>query len=641
VRSLRDAGSVRRVASRVAAICAAGFAALAVVAAIGPVASYADGPQDEPVLVPASVDAATDAFAIRPPIDARCDGTGADNWRWHGFIVEKGRDVSTLRFGPLGPGSDYNATDGKITAPLMTAGGEGVWQKLPALKPEGHINPDELAGLELDPAVYKFRAGEYQLGFACTDGALATRGWWVTTVTISPSSSPFMTAASAAHKPAATAASTTVPAGAAAKDASTTTTSAAAAVPPAAQKGAGDGDQATPSPVEPAASDAARDTADISWAPLKVVRPVPGLVPMWIWALLAVVFARVAYLFSRPARIRKPRRAGGAPSRRNTMMNGIRSRFAMTTMLVAVTATLVVALVAVRPAAAANGAQSPAPALLPSEVATASTAFSLDFASAVLCDGTGAQNWRVNTFIVEAGVNLADLDFQAGPAPGYIGADFDATDGTIAAPLFRGSDEAGVNLVPAATPAGLIDPAALAGYSFDPSVWTLADGNYQVGFACTDGALATRQWWSTTVTIDADASPNAFMRAASTSPTTTVPGQTTTTVPGQTTTTVAGQTTTTTIPDEETTTTTSPDEESTTTSTTFEDTTNTTSAIDTSDTGDSGSFDDGSGSSGDGSGGSDLPTTGVGLGLVAVGAAFLYVGRMLYLLSKRRSVTAS
>ena len=51
-----------------------------------------------------------------------------------------------------------------------------------------------------------------------------------------------------------------------------------------------------------------------------------------------------------------------------------------------------------------------------------------------------------------------------------------ATDGTISAPMFRGSDDAGLNFVPAATPAGLIDPAALAGYSFDSSIWSLKPG---------------------------------------------------------------------------------------------------------------------------------------------------------------------
>jgi hypothetical protein len=269
-------------------------------------------------------------------------------------------------------------------------------------------------------------------------------------------------------------------------------------------------------------------------------------------------------------------------------------------------------------AGAADGPQAPNPALVPSEVATASTPFSLDFESGVFCDGTGPEGWRVNTFVVEAGVDLAELDFQqTGLPPGYVGADFDASgDGTVAAPLFRGSDDAGINFIPASTPAGLIDPANLAGYSFDPSVWTLADGDYQIGFACTGPTLEIRQWWSSTVTIDVDATPNPFMRTATGSPTTT------TTVPGtSTTTTVPGATTTTTPPDSTTTSTSTP--ESTTTFPASPDPTSTGDLFV-------------AGTSGGSGGSSSLPTTGIGLGHAVWGVGLIYLGRVLYLLARSR-----
>ncbi len=323
-------------------------------------------------------------------------------------------------------------------------------------------------------------------------------------------------------------------------------------------------------------------------------------------------------------------------------MQAIRTRLAITVALVAV---LLVALVAAPPAHAANGRQEPDPALVPSEVATASTAFSFGVGDGAFCDGTGAQGWRVSTFVVEAGVNLADLDFVvAGLPPGYIGADFDSSgDGTVAAPLFKGI-EATVNLIPATTPLGQIDPSALAGFTFDPSFWNLADGDYEIGFACTGPTNEIRQWWSITVTVDASGSP--FMVTATTpSTTTTTQAQTTTTLgqttttPSTTTTTQAQTTTTTLAP--ATTTTAAP------ATTTGSSTTTTTGFA----TGSSGSGSSGSGSSASGSstgtsdtgsGGSSLPTTGAGLGLAALGLVLLYVGRVLYLLGRPRgSVTQS
>ena len=163
------------------------------------------------------------------------------------------------------------------------------------------------------------------------------------------------------------------------------------------------------------------------------------------------------------------------------------------------------------PADAAPGPQ-PAPALKPDPIATAATPFSLDVTGNVLCGGTGTDGWRVHSFIVNDGVDISTLDFtQPGLPAGYVGADFDATDATISAPLVKGG-EAAINILPAADPAGLIDKAELAGFTFDPSFWTMADGLYQVGFACLNAPGVVQEYWTKTVLVDANASPNAFMR---------------------------------------------------------------------------------------------------------------------------------
>src|SRR5262249_28053514 len=152
------------------------------------------------------------------------------------------------------------------------------------------------------------------------------------------------------------------------------------------------------------------------------------------------------------------------------------------------------------------------PALSPDPVATASTPFTLSVSGGAFCDGTGAAGWRVHTFIVNSGVDVSTLDFSVSGLPvGWVGQDTDSTtDGTIQAPLLKGNT-ATVNVLPANSPAGQISPSALAGFNFASPAWHLTDGVYQIGFVCVDELIAVQQWWSLTVTIDADASPNPFM----------------------------------------------------------------------------------------------------------------------------------
>jgi hypothetical protein len=175
-------------------------------------------------------------------------------------------------------------------------------------------------------------------------------------------------------------------------------------------------------------------------------------------------------------------------------------------------ASIFVALLVTATATSATPGAQATPSLTPDPVATATSPFTLSVPGNAFCDNTGAAGWRAHTFIVNTGVDVSSLAFD-NPLPGWAGADFDASDGTIAAPLFK-ADSATVNIIPATTPAGLIDPSALAGFSFDPSFWTLADGSYQIGFACLDGPGVVKQWWSLTVNVDADAQPNPFISKA-------------------------------------------------------------------------------------------------------------------------------
>lgn len=302
----------------------------------------AGGEGPAPTLDRVSVQAPTEAFSIEPPSGARCeeDGsgsghdpapgprTGADHWRWHGFMINAGRDPSDLRFSAMGPGDDYDATDGDLTAALLTAQGDGIWQMLPALKPEGLINPDELGGLLLDPSVYTLTDGEYLLGFACTDDTLATRQWWALTVTVQTAGGPFLVAEGQSGAGRTPGGAVRVPVGGDGEDqrelrlagsessppgepgesvsGADAAAVASAPVPPGADQGApASSAEAVAAVVSPEVDGGGRPTG-VSWtAPISFVGA-PGPLPIGAWAVLAVTSARIAYLLAIPVRVLSP-----------------------------------------------------------------------------------------------------------------------------------------------------------------------------------------------------------------------------------------------------------------------------------------------------------------------------------------------
>lgn len=298
------AGLAMLVASlRWATLLAVLMLALSIYTLVGDAPAGAGGSQEPPSLRPDRIEGPTDAFSLLPPAGARCeeDGSGrsgTDGWRWHTFIVEAGRDLSTLEFGPFGPGRDYDATDGTITASLI-ATGRGVWSRPPAEQPKGLIDPGDLGGLVLDPSDYTLRDGQYELGFACTDAASATRQWWSLEVTVQTTGAPFLTVDGDAP------AATTDPAGA------TPTTTATAGTPaPLAttvdQEGATDGDSTKGAAAEAASADGPLGPTGVSWAPLVSLVDASSVLPVGGWAALVAVLARITYLLARPPRVLTP-----------------------------------------------------------------------------------------------------------------------------------------------------------------------------------------------------------------------------------------------------------------------------------------------------------------------------------------------
>lgn len=261
----------------------------------------AGGSQGSPALRPERVETATEPFALVPPADASCqedgDGrSGSDGWRWHTFIVEAGRDVSTLEFGPFGPGNDYDASDGQITATLITSG-SGVWSRPPAEQPKGLIDPGGLGGLVLDPADYTLRDGRYLVGFACTDAASATRQWWSLEVTVQTSGPPFLAAVGTSAE--------------AADGSGATPTSVADEVNPTTtaidDRAPAETEAPEPAPDEAAvAAGAPTGPTGVSWSPLVSLTAASSALPVGGWAALVLLLARITYLTARPLRVLSP-----------------------------------------------------------------------------------------------------------------------------------------------------------------------------------------------------------------------------------------------------------------------------------------------------------------------------------------------
>lgn len=300
-----------------------------------------------------------------------------------------------------------------------------------------------------------------------------------------------------------------------------------------------------------------------------------------------------------------------------------RTRKGLARAVLSLSVTTIVGTVVATSAFAVDGQQSPAPVLSPAPVAAAASNFELSNGS---CDGSGGAGWRVQTFIVDSGVDLATLLFDQGVGFDQVGTDRDGSDGTIRSPLWK-DNAPGTGFQPAASPAGLINPSDLEGFDFSNAGWVLTDGAYQLGYACLDDQSELRQWWTVPVTIDADASSGSFLAVgvdAGTTTTTTAGGSTTsTTAAGATTTTTTGGATTSTTTTGGSTTTTIASGEVSTTTGGSGGTTSTTRA--------SGVL---SAQSTQGTGSSSLPATGQGLAIAGVGLLLIYLGRVGNLLGR-------
>ncbi len=246
-------------------------------------------------------------FAMTPPPGGACPGSGAQTppYRWQAFFVASSVDPGALTFA-----SGPNAVGSAFVSPMFSAAGDPLNNKNPASSPLGLINsiPTMSFGAFLPGNV---PAGDYKIGFACTLSG-ATVKFWSTTITVttaagdSPAGFTWATAAStpttttvaqATTTTAAGATTTTTPAGA------TTTTTAAGATTTTIKPGAttttlaGSGGSTTTTLL---------GSGSVTTTTIKAVT-LPGTgsesMSLWVWALLALVFGRMALLLGRSIKV--------------------------------------------------------------------------------------------------------------------------------------------------------------------------------------------------------------------------------------------------------------------------------------------------------------------------------------------------
>ena len=155
-------------------------------------------------------------------------------------------------------------------------------------------------------------------------------------------------------------------------------------------------------------------------------------------------------------------------------------------------------LMAASPASAAPGPQPP-PSVTPNPVALSTTNFTL---SSGTCDGTGADGWRVQTYILNSGVNPLTLAFDQGVGSAQVGTDRDNSNGSIQSPLFKGN-VTGTGYNPGGLACRPHQPrrprrVQLQQRRLDPDRWSVPDRLRVI-----DPSGVPTQSWSQTVTIDA------------------------------------------------------------------------------------------------------------------------------------------
>lgn len=307
-RRLRDlAGAATLLSSAMLAVSIAGALAVDAELAAGAAAtpgmtvSVATGSSETPF-----------SLTLLAPNNA-CPGDSAtDGFRWQTYIVSSTVDAATLRYNASGPIAPAGAT----AYPLLTASdGTPQVNRLLATEPKGQIINTQVLSFAQFPAT-AFSTGTYKIGYACTLAG-ATERYWQAELTLTkdeaaggPAQFTFVVAAAPATTTTVVGATTTTATGATTTTVSGATTTTVRSTTTTAPTTSTTGATSTT-----LAASAAPTTIGFSTLPATGGFNTGSNIPVTgpshttqivIWALLVLVFGRMAVLMARPIRVTPP-----------------------------------------------------------------------------------------------------------------------------------------------------------------------------------------------------------------------------------------------------------------------------------------------------------------------------------------------
>ena len=226
-------------------------------------------------------------FAVKPPQNSACDGSGPAGYRWHMFIVANAVDIGSLTFDAAGP----STSGAGFTSPMYSVAGDPVTVKFPASSPDGLISGIPTVSFA---AFSKgaFPAGTYQVGIACTKAG-ANLGYWASPMTFTTSATDPLGLTWSVDSSSGTTTTTSTT-----STTSTTTTT----VRPTTTIASSTTTSASTTTVRPTT------TVSVNTLPAKI--PSTGsssTVRIALWAVLLLIFGRMALVLSRPVRVLPPK----------------------------------------------------------------------------------------------------------------------------------------------------------------------------------------------------------------------------------------------------------------------------------------------------------------------------------------------
>ena len=253
--------------------------------------------------VPATGVGSATAFNMTPPQGGACEGPGGSGYRWQAFLAAAQVDASTLTF----PGGNATNSGSGFAATMFSSDGNTAGNQFPSTSPNGLIVVQSPFAFK-DFTRLQFPAGSYQIGIACTKDNLV-RGYWASTITFTTSTTdPLGLTWAPAATPPPTTTTTTVASTTTTTLAATTTLSSTTTTVRPSTTLAGSSTTVAASSTTVAGAGGPTSTVSVNTLPARI--PTTGsssTVMIGLWAVLLLIFGRMALVLSRPVRVLPPK----------------------------------------------------------------------------------------------------------------------------------------------------------------------------------------------------------------------------------------------------------------------------------------------------------------------------------------------